>query len=732
MADQRPSTSQQRPQQQQQQQQQQDQGKLQNRNNRKRRLSMNRKKGNKKGARKQQEEGPEPRSPLLEPLIQNLSACQPQEEMQALMAALQPTPADVDIALNMVKYDLRRVLVMPGNQATIYEFGSIKSGLLMKDSDLDFYVHYAREKNEREEQTKLIHIICSRMDKDPNFANMVKIVGAKVPLLRAVHVRTNLQCDINFSNARGCYNSKFIYAVMKFDARIHHLTLIVKFWAQCAYILTPHRQMNSYCLIMMVIFYLQTRKLPVIPSVEDMQHGIGRINFGPWNLGYPQEITYRTWNVNSVRELLVGFFKYYSEFDFAGNLISPFVGRLCSLEELEKKTIRELATYYRAVEREDYPALATGPCISIQDPFELNVNVGKVLRTNALLEQMKYSFTHAYAVCQRFQGKEFAKLLIALFTEVERFPKQPKQPPAKPAGTAAAAKPNGTVDPQPGPSGTASNSTPSSVPAPVGVPKNGCWYKCRLPPIENELYLVKQILLVRERDRKTIITDERVRQLWSECMLDFIVDILRKLYMVQVEPIDTPPAESAIRTYLLTCARQVFIARKRINISNEQDLKREIEISKERWAKNHAMKFKTRAEMVAVDGAIELRVPNDQPKNGPFRLFIDTCFLVHIRKCLRGYFMVMLAKAEEKARQAKAVPVTSTATDAATAMPVTTAATDVAASVPVTTAATDAATAETVPAQTEDGGNSETLKQATAGKDDAQPLNDSPGPGLSH
>uniref|UniRef100_A0A182SYS1 Uncharacterized protein n=1 Tax=Anopheles maculatus TaxID=74869 RepID=A0A182SYS1_9DIPT len=618
---------------------------------------MNRKRGNKKGVPKQEESTDPPPSALLQPLIQSLRTCAPNGEMNALIAALQPSPAEVETALNMVKDDLRRVLCMPNNQATIYEFGSIKSGLLLKDSDLDFYIHYAREKTEREEQTKLIHIICSRMDKDHNFTGMVKILGAKVPLLRAVHVRTNLQCDINFSNARGCYNSKFIHAIMKFDVRIHQLTVMVKFWAQCAYILTPHRQMNSYCLIMMVIFYLQTRKLPVISSVEDMQQGIGRITFGPWNLGYPQEIRYKTWNVNTVRELLMGFFKYYSEFDFAKNLISPFVGRLCALEQLEKKAIRELAPYYRAVEREDYPEFVSGPCISIQDPFELNVNVGKVLRTNFLMEQIKLSLKHAYDLCQRFQGKEFSKLLIALFTDVQRCakPTKEKKDPNVPAPSTSAAstagKPiNGTVTgQQPGPSGTVSGAGPS---------KTRCWYKCRLPPLENELYLVKQILQARDQERKMVITEERTRQLWLECMPDFIVDILRKLYMVKVEPIEPPnvtgsstePPPNVTRTYQLTCERQVFIARKRINISNESDLKREIEISKSKWERNHQLQFSTRANMVAVDGAIELCVPSDQPKNGPFRLFIDTCFLVHIRKCLRGYFMVMLAKTKEKAR----------------------------------------------------------------------------------
>ncbi|XP_053674543.1 uncharacterized protein LOC128724846 [Anopheles nili] len=673
MADQQPSTS----------QQQQGVVKQENRNSRKRRLSMNRKKGNKKGARSQDEAAEVP-SPLLHPVFHNLSSCAVGEEMATLIRTLQPTNHDVNRALNMVKDDLRRVLVYPQNQATIYEFGSIKSGLLLKDSDLDFYIHYAREKNERDEQIKLIHITCSRMEKDFSFTKMTKILGAKVPLLRAIHVPTNLQCDINFSNARGCYNSKFINAVIKFDERIHHLTLIVKFWAQCAFILTPHKQLNSYCLTMMVIFYLQTRKLPVIPSVEDMQQGIQRINYGPWNLGYPVEIKYKTWNVNSVRELLVGFFRYYSEFDFAKNLISPFVGRLCSLEELEKKTIRELAPYYRAVEREGYPEFNGGPHISIQDPFELNLNIGKVLRMNMLLQQMKLSLKHAYDLCLRFQGKEFSKLLIALFTDVERCAKKPNNPP-QPVPSTSTAKPNNTVvngtAEQPSTSSTTNlapgGSTKPAATAAANPQKNGIRVMCCLPPIENELYLVKQILQMRNAESKSIITDERVRQLWGKCMMDFIVDILRKLFMVKVEPIETPhdvgvknepngtldEAEpkpndheappSTVRTFQLTCERQVFISRKRINISNEEDLKREIEISQNRWEKNHTLQFTTRMELVEENNAIELRLPSDQPKNGLFRLFIDTCFLVHIRKCLRGYFMVMLSKTSEKTRQIK-------------------------------------------------------------------------------
>ncbi|XP_052861930.1 uncharacterized protein LOC128268764 [Anopheles cruzii] len=647
MADPQPSTSQQQqamaPRSQSEAQQQQ---KQESRARRKRRLSMNQKKNKKKNFDVAEEI--EAGSPLLEPLVQALRDCPEGEELNVLIQTLQPTASNVELALRLVKDDLRRVLSFPNNPAQIYEFGSIKSGLALRDSDLDFYIHYTRKNTERDEQIKLIHVIGGRMEKEGSFADIVKILGAKVPLLRVVHQYTNLFCDINFSNARGCYNSKFISALMLFDQRIHQLAIVIKFWAQNAFVLDSRRQLNSYCLVMMLIFYLQTRKLPLIPSVEEMQQGIARIEYGPWNLGYPSVINYKSWNENSVRDLLSGFFRYYAEFDFAHNLISPFVGRLCSLEELAKKNIRELAPYYRACEREDYPEIVNGPWITIQDPFELNLNVAKVMSVGKAFEQLRVSLRHAAEVCYFLRDASMAKLLEALFTDTKQYIK------AKPAGRESKEQPaNGLV-------AVAKEGDGKAPTAPVTYT-----VRCKLAPVEAELFLVQQVLLVRDPEHKTVVTDARIRQLWGECMLDFIVDILRKLFMVQLDPIGPPTTSAAavtdgnakgegpvVRSYVITCERQVFIARKRINIVDEATLREEIDISKSRWERNHALRFSAPIELALVNGVVEVRAPNDKPKNGgPLRLFIDTCFVVHIRKCVRGYFMVMLEKAKKKAAE---------------------------------------------------------------------------------
>lgn len=574
---------------------------------------------------------------LLDPVLNALRSLQngnENETMKTLISTLQPSHMEIEMALTKVKMDLDRMLGFPNNNFQIYDFGSIKSGLAFRDSDLDFYVHYEKNSDNKQEQTKLIHIIHGRMARDGTFHSLVKILGAKVPLLRAIHGPTNLTCDINFSNARGCYNSKFIFAVIRFDPRIHKLAIIIKFWAKCAFLLTNHRQMNTYCIIMMLIFYLQTKKLPLLPAVQDLQKGIPRVGFGAWNLGYPKDIKFTSMNKESIRSLLSNFFKYYSNFEFENHLISPYVGRLCEVYEMKQKKVRELQTYYRAVEHHSYPEFNYGTQISIQDPFELNMNIGGVCNSAAHFEQFKLSFKTAYEVMTETNSEPFAKVLESLFTKTKRY--------QKPTKSAAVSK-NGNI--------------------PKTVDVSAHWRICRLLPVEYELFIVRQILLARKTDKNAIITERQIKDVWADCMLDFIDDILQKIYLCKIEPIkDAERATSVpnnikkddIRTFELSCERQVIFKRTRLQINNEEELNNEIVISKNRWEMNKALTFSTRVDLFKSNDAIEFHIPEEHHKNGSIRVFIEACFLTQIRKCIKGYFKVMLAKAEAKAKAAVA------------------------------------------------------------------------------
>ncbi|EAT48220.1 AAEL000750-PA [Aedes aegypti] len=617
-------------------------GKEQKPQGRKRKLSTKRQNANKRNGSPdtENEMDAEKIKFLLDPVLNALRSLpngNESETMKMLISTLQPSQMEIEMALTKVKIDMDRVLGFPNNSYQIYDFGSIKSGLAFRDSDLDFYVHYEKNCESKQEQTKVIHIIHGRMAREGTFHGLVKILGAKVPLLRAIHGPTNLTCDINFSNARGCYNSKFIFAVTRFDPRIHKLAIIIKFWAKCAFLLTNHRQMNTYCIIMMLIFYLQTKKLPLLPAVQDLQKGIPRVNFGPWNLGYPKDIKFTTMNKESIRLLLLNFFKYYSTFEFEKNLISPFVGRLCAVEEMKQKKVRELQPYYRAVEHQNFPEFNYGTQISIQDPFELNMNIGGVLNSAAHFEQFKLSFKTAHEVMCETNSEPFNKVLESLFTKTKRYQKLTKN------AAASVVSKNGTV--------------------PKTVDVSAHWRICRLLPVEYELFIVRQILLARKTDKDAIITERQIKDVWADCMLDFIEDILQKIYLCKVEPIkDAERASSVpknikredVRTFELSCERQVIFKRARLQINNEQELNNEIAISKNRWEINRPLVFSTRVDMFKTNDAIEFHIPEEHHKNGSIRVFIEACFLTQIRKCIKGYFKVMLAKTEEKAKAAAA------------------------------------------------------------------------------
>ncbi|XP_055606178.1 poly(A) RNA polymerase GLD2 [Uranotaenia lowii] len=571
---------------------------------------------------------------MREPVVQclrNVDDTSDEGVMRSLISHLQPSHHEIEFALTRVKADLSRVLGFPGNDFTIYEFGSIKSGLAFRDSDLDLYIHY--DKNSDANTKKLIHVIHGRMLRNQPFHGLVKILGAKVPLLRAIHGPTNLMCDINFSNARGCYNSKFIYAVTRFDHRIHKLAVIVKFWAKCAYLLTNHRQMNTYCIIMMLIFYLQTKKLPLLPSVQDLQKGTPRVSYGPWNLGYPKDIKFATMNRENIRELLTGFFRYYSNFEFEKNLISPFVGRLCSLEEMKQSKVRELQTYYKAVEHLDNNPFNFGTLISIQDPFELNNNIGGVCNSVVHFEQFKLSFKTALAVCSKPNNVPFNKLLEALFTETKRYVRSSKAPPQ--------------------PKVQVVNGVPQKT-AEVG----SHWRICKLLALEYELYLVRQIMLAKISSTDSVITEMQIKNMWADCMLDFIEDILKKLFMCEMTLLEDPErsfslpstiAQKDVRAFTISCERQVVIKRPRIQFTNDEELNQQIAISKARHEMNFPLKFESRIDMFKLNDAVEVHIPVEQCRNGPLRVFIETCFLPQIRRCVAGYFKIMLAKATEKA-----------------------------------------------------------------------------------
>ncbi|KAJ8720445.1 hypothetical protein PYW07_012488 [Mythimna separata] len=80
----------------------------------------------------------------------------------------------------------------------------------------------------------------------------------------------------------------------------------------------------GYGLYMLIIFYLQQKNL--VPSGYMIQVNSTAHCIEGWNVDF-NELPYNTTNTESLHQLLGGFFKYYSEFNFEEYLVTPFTGR---------------------------------------------------------------------------------------------------------------------------------------------------------------------------------------------------------------------------------------------------------------------------------------------------------------------------------------------------------------------------------------------------------------------
>ena len=149
--------------------------------------------------------------------------------------------------------------------------------------------------------------------------------------------------------------------------------------------------MTSLCppkaYVLLVIFYLQTRPVPVVPVLQDLtspnKGGKGR-TAGPIiegndcyfcdDLGYIESLGYgaRTRNTESLGQLLVGFFGYLANgFSFRDSVISIRTGQV--LQKSEKEW-----TAKQNSRRDRY-------WWCIEDPFELSHNLGRVVSLLFLL-----------------------------------------------------------------------------------------------------------------------------------------------------------------------------------------------------------------------------------------------------------------------------------------------------------------------------------------------------------
>ncbi|NWY59133.1 STPAP polymerase, partial [Chionis minor] len=192
------------------------------------------------------------------------------------------------------------------------------------------------------------------------------VPAARRPVVKFCHKQSGLVGDISVDNRLALLNTRFLQLCAEADERVRPLVYAARLWAKRQGLAgNPSGGgplLNNYALTLLVVFFLQTRSPPVLPTVarlRDMAGDEDRAVVGGWDCSFPRDAAALepSANMETPCSLLAEFFRVFGDFDFAGRVISLREGRALPLPV------------------SDVPeGFKLGP-LNLQDPFELSHNV---------------------------------------------------------------------------------------------------------------------------------------------------------------------------------------------------------------------------------------------------------------------------------------------------------------------------------------------------------------------
>ncbi|KAM0036672.1 putative polynucleotide adenylyltransferase [Helianthus debilis subsp. tardiflorus] len=187
-----------------------------------------------------------------------------------------------------VEYELRKQVIqglnniakeLYGNSAScpvVEEFGSFLMDLFTIESDLDLSINFRSSSYvfPRDEEIKTLQKFEKKLRSLQNegYVQRVKLImRARVPIIKFVDTATSVRCDISVENRIGISKSLIIRLITSIDERFQKLCVLMKTWAKAHNINSPRdRTLNSFTIVLLVAFHLQTRDPPILPPFSDI------------------------------------------------------------------------------------------------------------------------------------------------------------------------------------------------------------------------------------------------------------------------------------------------------------------------------------------------------------------------------------------------------------------------------------------------------------------------------
>nr|XP_039258608.1 terminal uridylyltransferase 4-like [Styela clava] len=245
-------------------------------------------------------------------------------------------------------------------------FGSSRNRFTFRGSDLDICMTFTdNDTGEHLDFASIIEDLAKVLRKNPDLRNIIPITTAKVPIVKFYHPSAGLEGDISLYNLLAQRNTSMLALYASIDERCRVLGYAMKaFVKRCCIGDASRGSLSSYAYTLLVIYFLQQRDPPVLPVLQELYTGdkSPECIVDGWNSWFYDSIGNldKVWfdfgkNNESLGELWLGLLRFYTEkFDFSHHVASIRQKKLLTAFEKEW----------------------TSKCICIEDPFDLNHNLG--------------------------------------------------------------------------------------------------------------------------------------------------------------------------------------------------------------------------------------------------------------------------------------------------------------------------------------------------------------------
>ncbi|KAL1720359.1 hypothetical protein EV715DRAFT_250393 [Schizophyllum commune] len=455
---------------------------------------------------------------------------------------LLPTAEEMSVKEDVRKL-LERLIRTIEPESRLLSFGSTANGFSLRNSDMDLCCLI--DSGERLSASDLVTMLGDLLERETKF-HVKPLPHARIPIVKlsldpSPGLPLGIACDIGFENRLALENTRLLMCYAMIDpTRVRTLVLFLKVWSKRRKINSPYKgTLSSYGYVLLVIFFLVHVKNPaVLPNLQQMPplRPISKedTHLGDKNIWFFDDIDvlrqrWHSENTESVAELLIDFFRYYSK-DFLYN--TGVASIRAGLLKKDAKGWQNDLSPGRVNDARERNRLC------IEDPFETDFNVARCVTKDGLYT-IRGEFMRASRILQVRPDRAIVAIaeLCAERKDEDLVSAPPARPPNVPPQTpytvGSNLRPKGAPPPDnfsppplfaPGPRFVNSAQVSPRPPPEHMAPKRAKWTSPPppdAPPSDHKLYetslgksleLATSSMTARERDEDSSGTSELVEE----------------------------------------------------------------------------------------------------------------------------------------------------------------------------------------------------------------------------